>query len=77
MKFFKKVWKGWLKIGKAIGHFQSIVLFTIFYFLFLFPIGIAMRYFSDPLKIRNQIIKSNFTEWEHSEEDLIGARKPY
>ncbi len=77
MKLLKIIWKRWLVIGKAIGNFQAQVLFTIFYFLVLFPVGIGVRLFSDPLKLKKKKKTSNFDVWEHPDEDVFLARKPY
>jgi len=77
MNLLKSFWKKWLKIAKVIGNFQAQVLFTIFYFLVLFPVGIGMRLFSDPLTLKKRKKKTNFNDWEHPDEDVILASKPY
>lgn len=77
MKLLKYLWARWLKIGKAIGNFQAQVIFTIFYFLVMFPVGIGIRFFSDPLTLKKKKKKTNFNEWEHPEEDVLLASKPY
>lgn len=77
MKLLKSAWAAWLKITKAIGNFQAQVLFTIFYFVLIFPLGIAIRFFSDPLNMKTKKINSNFNKWEHIQDDINTAQKPY
>ncbi|HVZ67610.1 MAG TPA: hypothetical protein VG917_05125 [Patescibacteria group bacterium] len=78
MNLLKKIWSTWLKVGKKIGNFQAQVLFTIFYFLVLFPVGLAIGIFSDSLNIKQKKkTKSNFDKWDHPEEDIYLANKPY
>ncbi len=77
MKLLKSAWKKWLSFAHIIGNFQAQVLFTVFYFIVLSVVGLILRYFSDPLNIKPKNRKSNFNEWEHPEESLEMARKPY
>jgi hypothetical protein len=64
-------WEQWKIIAHKIGVFQSKVILNIFYFLIIFPFGLGVRLFSDPLRLRRQ----NGSNWiskiaEHS----IGER---
>lgn len=77
MDLFKKGWNKWLKLAHKIGNFQAQVIFTIFYFTILFPVGISIRFFSDPLNTKNRSRHSNFTSWKHTEENLQMAQRPY
>lgn len=77
MQKVKKIWKKWLKTAYVIGNFQSQVIFTLFYLIILFPVGIAISFFSDPLSIKQKPQKSNFTNWEHPVEDIDEAKKQY
>ncbi len=77
MKLLKSFWEGWKKVAKIIGNFQAQVLFTIFYFTIILPVGIGVRFFSDPLNTSGKNKKTNFNTWEHPAEDVAMARKPY
>jgi hypothetical protein len=69
----KRAWQAWKKIAHKIGNFQARVLLTLFYAVLVFPFGIALRLFSDPL-----CIKRLPGEWlDHPDEthDMEWARK--
>ncbi len=52
MKSLRRLWEGWKRVGRAIGNFQARVLLTVFYAVLILPLGLAVRLFADPLKIR-------------------------
>jgi hypothetical protein len=69
----KRVWAAWTRLAHKIGNFQARVLLTILYAVLVFPFGVIVRLFSDPLRI-----KKRPTAWlDHSEEasNLEWARK--
>ncbi len=47
---FKSIWQSWLRVAHRIGNFQARVLLTIVYAVVLFPFGICVRLFADPLR---------------------------
>ncbi|HVZ12052.1 MAG TPA: hypothetical protein VG965_03400 [Patescibacteria group bacterium] len=77
MNLLNLAWKKWLKIGRAIGHFQGQVIFTIFYFTIFLPIGLGVKLFSDVLNIKSNNGSSNFKPWDHPQEGIEQAHKPY
>jgi len=50
---WKRAWQAWTKIAHSIGNFQARVLLTIFYAVLVFPFGMAVRLFCDPLRIKH------------------------
>jgi hypothetical protein len=50
---FRKLWEGWKRIGRRVGDIQARVLLTIIYALLVLPFGLAVRFFSDPLRIKH------------------------
>ena len=80
LKWFRssltRLWKKWLPIAQAIGNFQAQVILTIFYFVIVAPLGVGLRLFADPLRVRKKA-KSNFQRWEHPKETLETARRQY
>lgn len=78
MRILKSVWGKWQKIAKKIGHFQALIIFSVFYFLVLWIVGIFISFLTDPLNIKkNKLNKSNFIPWLHEEDNLKSAQKPY
>ncbi|MBI2326937.1 hypothetical protein HYU92_01315 [Candidatus Curtissbacteria bacterium] len=76
MVFLKQLWRKWLVIAHAIGNFQAQVILSIFYFILFLPLGLVLRFFVDPLRMK-KIRRTNFQKWEHPKETLEGARKQY
>ena len=80
MDFLKLLWKKWLVIAHAVGNFQAQVLLSFFYVIFILPIGLVFRVFSDPLRLKlakDVSKKSSFEQWEHPKESLEEARRQY
>jgi hypothetical protein len=50
----RRSWIWWKKIARIIGDFNARVILTLFYFIFLAPFGLAMRFLADPLAIKNK-----------------------
>ena len=48
----RKLWEGWKEVARKIGDFQARALMTIFYFVILGPVSMAMCWRSDPLAIK-------------------------
>ncbi|MBI2251822.1 MAG: hypothetical protein HYU63_03570 [Armatimonadetes bacterium] len=51
-----------LKIAKIIGDFQARLILTLFYLLIIFPFGIIINFFVNPLKLKR---KKLITYWEN------------
>jgi hypothetical protein len=69
----KRAWQAWKRIAHKIGNFQARVLLTVFYATLVFPIGVVVRLFSDPLRI-----KRRSAVWlNHPDEtcDMLWARR--
>ena len=45
-------WKRWGIIGKAYGDFQARAFVVLFYFSLFVPFALAVRWLSDPLRLR-------------------------
>jgi len=69
----KYLWEGWKGVARKIADFQARVVLTVLYAVLVFPFGILVRLFSDPLRI-----KKRPTSWlDHPDEsgNLEWARK--
>ncbi len=56
--FFKRAWQRWQEFSKRMGSFHSRMILSFFFFLIVSPYGLAVKIFSDPLKIKNPSGKS-------------------
>lgn len=45
-------WARWKVIARAIGNFQARVLLSVFYFVVVPPFALAVKLWSDPLRLR-------------------------
>jgi hypothetical protein len=69
----KRAWQAWKEFGHKVGNFQARVLLTVAYGVIILPFGLAARWFSDPLRIKNRP-----KQWlDHPDEayDMAWARK--
>lgn len=49
----RALWKGWLRVARAIGTLNTVLLLTIVYWLVVVPLGVVLQLLgSDPLKLR-------------------------
>jgi hypothetical protein len=48
----RQLWERWKHVARKIGDFQARALMTLFYFLILGPVSVALRWRSDPLAIK-------------------------
>jgi len=55
----KRLWNWWKPIAEKIGNFQARIILSVFYFLFVTPIAMGVKLFSDPLKMK----KSDQASW--------------
>jgi hypothetical protein len=51
---FRQLWSKWKALAARIGNFQGRIILTVFYFVFVTPLGLAVRLFSDPLHIKRR-----------------------
>lgn len=67
------IWRVWPDAAHAFGNFQARFFLTLVYGILVFPIGIIVRLFADPLRI-----KKSPTQWlDHTDEanDMSWAKR--
>ncbi len=52
MNILKRIWKVWRAFGQFMADVVGRVVMLAFYFTLAAPFGLAMRLFSDPLKLK-------------------------
>ncbi len=73
----KRLWEDWKTLGLQMGNYQSRVLLALFYFLVVTPFGIAVRLFSDPLRMKARRTESAWVAREKSGTDFESARSQF
>jgi hypothetical protein len=58
-------WEWWKQTAQKIGNFQARALLTVCYVVLMFPFGMAVRLFFDPLRI-----KQRPTRWSSHPEEM-------
>jgi hypothetical protein len=69
----KAAWGAWKRLAHKIGNFQARVLLTVVYAVLILPFGIAVRLFSDPLRIKNYPL--NWLDHPDEANDLQWAQR--
>lgn len=72
-KVLKDLWQVWVRVAHKIGNFQARVILTILYSVLVFPFGIVVRLFGDPLRIK--VRPSRWIDHPDETHDLEWARK--
>ena len=71
----RPVFKIWLKVGHAIGKFNTLVLLSVMFVLIFIPAGLVMRLFGrDPMKRKMYI---DGTYWEPYELEGVKDKSRY
>jgi hypothetical protein len=71
----QRLWRGWKRVARAIGDFQARVLLTLFYVVLIAPLGLIVRLFADPLRIRRPCEK--WLDRAVDGSDLVTARRQW
>lgn len=70
MFLVKILWEKWKLIALKIGNFQSLVIFSVLYFVFLSPIGLVISLFQDYLRIKKFPVWEDFNQSSDTLEKL-------
>jgi hypothetical protein len=66
LSFLKRAWENWKGFSGRMGSFQSRVLLSFFFFIFVTPFAAGVRIFSDPLGIKKH---DRSTHWSPKKEN--------
>ena len=74
---FKKLWHSWKDFSQRMGSFQSRILLSLFFFIFISPFALAVKVFSDPLNIKNNTKKSQWLPKKEIKDELEQYRRQF
>jgi hypothetical protein len=66
-------------LAQKIGKFQSRIVLTLVYFVVVWPFGLGVRLFADPLRIRRSSTRpqSNWSARQTSDVDLDASYRQF
>ncbi len=71
----RRLWEFQKRLARRVGTFQARVLLTIFYAVLVLPFGLAVRWLSDPLRVKRRP-----TQWfdrPDTPADMTWARRQF
>jgi len=75
--FLKNLWRSWQNFSKRMGSFQSRIILSLFYFIFVSPFALIIKLHSDPLKIKRYNGNSHWLSRKETANDLEQYRRQF
>ncbi len=72
-----KFWQSWKNFSKRTGSFQSKIILSFFFFLLVTPFALAVKIFSDPLRIKGKNEKTHWLTKKEIQSDLEHFRRQF
>lgn len=73
----KKLWESWKNFSIRMGSFQSRVLLSLFFFIFVSPFALGVKIFSDPLRIKHLTGKSHWLPKKDVKPDIEQFKRQF
>lgn len=77
MVILKAIWRWWRPVARKIGNWQARIFLMLFYFLFISPVAITIKLFSDPLNLKKQNNPSFWIKRSRKQQNLDQAKEQY
>lgn len=74
---FKKLWNNWKNFSKEMGSFQSRIILSLFFFIFVLPFALVVKIFLNPLKIKYKGSKSYWIPKKEIPESLDRYKRQF
>jgi hypothetical protein len=52
--WYKRLWDGWITVARVIGNFSVRLIISLYYFLFIVPLGLGRGAARDFLGVREK-----------------------
>lgn len=72
----KVIWNKWLSFSHKVGNFNARIILSLFYFLFVTPLAIGVKLFSDPLRVKKKT-SSYWIEKEQKRQGIEEAKRQF
>ncbi len=73
----RRWWERWKAFAAEMGNYQSRTLLAFFYFIVVTPLGIPLRLFGDPLRLRQVSGSSFWVERQSVSQGIEKAREQF
>jgi len=73
----KGLWRSWVKFSRRTSTFHGRIILSLFFFTAVPPFALAIRFFSDPLGIKNQGKKPRWLSRTDAGADLEQLRRQF
>ena len=73
----RRWWERWKAFAAEMGNYQGRTLLAFFYFIVVTPIGIPLRLFGDPLRLRRADGSSFWEERRPVSQELEKAKEQF
>ena len=73
----KKLWQSWGSFSRRIGEFQNKIVMSLFFFIVISPFALAVKIFSDPLRIRYRGTESHWLPKIETENSLEQFKRQF
>lgn len=71
------LWRWWKVLAKKAANVQARVFLTLFYFIVVAPVGVTVRFASDPLHIKRVNATPRWQARETKAPDIAESRRLY
>lgn len=73
----RNLWQFWKSFSKKMGNFQSKIILSFFFFILVSPFALAVKIFSDPLRIKSHGMKSHWLSKKDMNSDIERFRRQF
>lgn len=76
-KSFNKALNYWRVFSYRMGTFQSKIVLSLFFFIFVSPFALGVKLFSNPLRLKKEARESFWEEKKTAKTDIEQSRRQY
>lgn len=73
----KNLWTKWKEFSQKMGSFQSKIILSLFFFIFITPFALGVKLFSDPLRIKQSSTPTYWVPKKTAKNNMEEYRKQF